>query len=342
MDTRRARIYNGSKKVDAIYKGSSATPMYTWEEKRIVVGIPETIPHGVNTTYESDWLKWESKYGTGVNGIRETTGDIDSINGRQVGVPRNTSTEVVQQPVPAQNIIGTKTLSGYVKSNTATLETFTSTDEYPLRKQVAYSDYKFPVGTEAVVTYRVTGGGISGSHTSGRIAFKLDGESLVNSLEFTAHIDTSDIDASGNPLCVVIASPYTSTVTHYAEYVGLYFSQNITNIYDANIYFEEGEIREKTMTRNRNGSSINIYFPYVNFDPALGDDVDYLASLTVTRVEFVDGSSISGNFPVRAIGTNAITRYCRIDLPDTISNLSPGISSYEINRGRELKITYFE
>ena len=181
-----------------------------------------------------------------------------------------------------------------------------------------------------------------GKLQGGRIGFKMQGSIYSNLFDFTAHIDTSDTDAEGNPLCIVIANPYTNDVTHYAEHISLYISQNITNIYDANIYFEEGEIREKTMTRNRNGSSINIYFPYVNFDPALGDDVDYLASLTVTRVEFVDGSSISGNFPVRAIGTNSLTRYCRIDLPDTISNLSPGISSYEINRGRELKITYFE
>lgn len=250
MDTRRARIYNGSKKVDAIYKGSSATPMYTWEEKRIMVGMPERIPHGVNTTYESDWLKWESKYGTGVDGLQQTTGDIDSINGQQVGQPRNTRTEVVTQPVPAQNIIGTKTLSGYRKSNTVAVGSYVATEEHPIRKQLAYSDYKFPVGTEVVVTYRVSRSSTSGSHTSGRIGLKMLGTVYSAFHDFTAYVDTSDTDVAGNPLCVIISNASTATATHYAEHISLYISQDIYDIYDVNIYFEEGEKLDKLNNQN--------------------------------------------------------------------------------------------
>ena len=250
MDTRRARIYNGSKKVDAIYKGSSATPMYTWEEKEVMVGMPERIPYTTENSYDSSLLKWESHTVPGRDGYREYYGNVDVINGKQVGQPRNTRTEVATQPVPAQNIIGTKTLSGYGKSNTVAVGSYASTEEHPVRKQIVFSDYKFPVGTEVVVTYRVSGGGISGSHTSGRIGLKMHDSIYSSFHDFTAYVDTSDTDAAGNPLCVIISNAYTTTATHYGEYISLYISQDIYDIYDVNVYFEEGEKLDKLNNQN--------------------------------------------------------------------------------------------
>lgn len=243
MDTRRARIYNGSKKVDAIYKGSSATPMYTWEEKEVMVGMPERIPYTTENSYDSSLLKWESHTVPGRDGYREYYGNVDVINGKQVGSATDVYPEISTPPKPQTNVVGTKQLDeSYEKSNTVSLGGYTATAEHPVRKRVSFLDYKWPINTEAVVTYRVSGGGVNNSNTSGQVRYKHIGANSISFKNFTAIIDETDVDSLGNPLCVVIDTmTTTSGTTHYGEYIDLFFEQNISDIYDINVYLENGE-----------------------------------------------------------------------------------------------------
>lgn len=276
MDTRRARIYNGSKKVDAIYKGPSATPMYTWEEEVIMVGMPERIPYTTQNSYDSSLLKWEGYVIPGSDGYRVHYGNVDVINGKQVGSATDVYPEISTPPKPQTNVVGTKQLDeSYEKSQYVTVDAYASTSEHPIRRKLNIKDFRWPVGSEVVVTYRVTGGGVNNSNTSGQIRFKQEGENIVNLANFTAIVDKTDLDSSRNPLCIIIASMQTSAVTHFAEYIALFFEQNLRGgIYDVSVYLEEGEntleniigapvMYESYVSSNNGNTYYRFYYPLV-------------------------------------------------------------------------------
>lgn len=350
IDTSKSLIYNGSKKVDKIYHGTSSSPVYTWEVGEVVTGPVETKRQESINLYDPEKFPWDLELSSEYQPEKIQPKAISNIvNGKALGQAWGHFTEVVQEGIPRYFTKGTMDIGKppflYVGQSEIEYGTVDESagfafDVYETRIMLNIRGYKWPTSSRVVMTFRERAASGTIAIALLRVKSRAGNEYEIRGMMKT---DTDDVNSQGHQLRGVsfqIDNYVGDTEYNFIE--DLHLPAMNGEIYDLKVYLEHGEIAEMTMTRNRNGSSINIYFPSINFDSISSDDMDYLTSITVTRVEFVDGSSISGNFPVRAIGTNAITRYYRIDLPDTIYNLNPSISSYDINRGRELKITYIE
>ena len=213
--------------------------IYDFELKEIQVGGVTTIKASTTTLTRSALLPWDSYTVLGKDGTSGTFDTVHMINGQQVGAKVSSTTKTITQPVNHTYYKGTKSTSEYTKLAGLTHGNYAPNAEFPLRKKVDLYDYVLYNNHQAVVTYRVTNGGQNGSGSSGSIRFKQVGAGVTTNVNFTPHIIPSDVDSSGNPLCVIKAQPSNTSSRNYGEYLQLFFSSNISNVYDISIYFKK-------------------------------------------------------------------------------------------------------
>lgn len=232
-----SRIKVGDEYINKVYHKGSL--VYNYELKEVQVGGVTTVKAPTTTITRSTLLPWKSYTVLGQDGTSATFDTVHMINGQQIGTKVSSTTKTITQTVNHTYYRGTKSTAEYTKLSGLTHGNYASTTEFPLRKKVDLYNYVLYNNHEAVVTYRVTNGGQNGSGSSGSIRFKQVGAGVTTNANFTPHIIPSDVDSSGNPLCVITAQPSNTTNRNYGEYLQLFFSSNISNVYDISIYFKK-------------------------------------------------------------------------------------------------------
>lgn len=213
--------------------------IYDYELKEVQVGGVTTVKASTTTITRSTLLPWKSYTVLGKDGTSATFDTVHMINGQQVGTKVSSTTKTITQPVNHTYYKGTRSTAEYTKLSGLTHGNYAPNAEFPLRKKVDLYDYVLYNNHEAVVTYRVTNGGQNGSGSSGSIRFKQVGAGDTTNVNFTPHIIPSDVDSSGNPLCVITVQPSNTSKRNYGEYLQLFFSSNISNVYNISIYFKK-------------------------------------------------------------------------------------------------------
>lgn len=240
MDLKRSLIYHGGKQIKQISLGAS-NKLYEWKIGNVVLGPPVTVPYTTYNRNDTTLTKWESSKIPGKNGSKLLQAKSNYVNGNPVGDTFDNFETIVKRPVRAVNTNGTRPISDLKKSETVKILSYAATKEHPLKRRMVFTDYKFPINTKAFVTFRVIDGGLNNSNVTGKVRFKHASSNMVGAEGFTAIVDKTDVDSSGNPLCVVIASMNSAATTHFADYIDLFFDQSISNIYNINVYFDKGE-----------------------------------------------------------------------------------------------------
>lgn len=281
MDLKRSLIYHGGTQVKQISLGAS-NKLYEWKIDDVVLGPPVTVPYTTFDTNDATLTKWESSTIPGVNGSKLLQAKSNFVNGNAVGETFDHFETIVNKPVRAVNTNGVRHIGTLKKSETVKILGYAATTEHPLKRRIAFTDYKWPINTKAFVTFRVSNGGLNNSNVTGKVRFKHQGTNMVSTMDFTAVVDTTDVDSSGNPLCVVIASMYSASTEYFADYIDLFFDQPISNIYDVNVYLDKGEslrIRvtgQPTVYRTTGSGTSAIEYYYYPFTKAIDKNKEYL------------------------------------------------------------------
>lgn len=281
MNLNRSLIYHGGKQVKQISLGAN-NKLYEWKIDDVVLGPPVTVPYTTYNQNNAGLTKWESSTIPGKNGSKLLQAKSNWVNGNPVGATFDNFETIVNKPVRAVRTNGTRPISELKKSETVKILGYPATTEHPLKRRIAFPDYKWPINTKAFVTFRVSNGGLNNSNVTGKVRFKHQGTNMVSTMDFTAVVDTTDVDNPGNPLCVVIASMNSAATTHFADYIDLFFDQPISNIYDASVYFDKGEslrIRvtgNPTVYRTTGSGTSAIEYYYYPFTQAIDKNKQYL------------------------------------------------------------------
>lgn len=242
MDLNRSLIYHGGKQVKQISFGAN-NKLYEWKIDDVALGPPVAIPPETVVKYDASITRWETFITPGKSGSKLLQAKSNWVNNNPVGATFDNFETIVTHPVNAIRTVGVRHIGNtLMKSETVKILNYAATTEHPVKKRVAFTDYKWPINTKAFVTFRVTSGGLNNSNTTGKVRFKHANSNVVGSQDFNAVIDTTDVDSSGNPLCVVIASMHSAATTHFADYIDLFFDQSISNIYDISVYLDKGEL----------------------------------------------------------------------------------------------------
>lgn len=282
MDLNRSLIYHGGKQVKQISFGAN-NKLYEWKIDDVALGPPVTIPPETIVKYDGSITRWETFITPGKSGSKLLQAKSNWVNGNPVGATFDNFETIITHPVKAIRTVGVRHIENTLKkSETVKILGYPATTEHPLKRRIAFPDYKWPINTKAFITFRVSNGGLNNSNVTGRVRFKHQGTNMVSTMNFTAVVDTTDVDNPGNPLCVVIASMDSSATTHFADYIDLFFDQPISNIYDANVYFDKGELLQIRVTGNPtvyrttgSGTSALEYY-YYPFTQAIDKNKEYL------------------------------------------------------------------
>lgn len=241
MNLNRSFIYHGGKQVKQISLGAN-NKLYEWKIDDVVLGPPVSVPPDTLIKYDATITRWETYTTPGVNGSKLLQAKSNFVNGNAVGETFDNFETFVTHPVKAIRTVGVRHIGNTLKkSETVKIFGYTATTEHPLKRRIAFTDYKWPIRTKAFVTFRVRDGGLNNSNVTGKVRFKHEGSNLVGTDNFTAVVDTTDVNSSGDPLCVVIASMYSSATEYFADYIDLFFDQPISNIYNISVYLDKGE-----------------------------------------------------------------------------------------------------
>lgn len=343
IDTSKSLIYNGSKKVDKIYHGTSSSPVYTWEVGEVVTG-PETT-HTVEVIYLSDpeMFPWESSLSSGYKPKKTQPKAISNIvNGRALGQAWGHFTEVVQEGVPLYHTRGTIDVEkppflyvgpSEIEYGTVDESAGYASSVYESRIMLNIKGYKWPSSSRVLITFRERATTQSPSIVGWlRIKSRAGNEYGAGVVTRTAsHV----VNSQGHPLRG-IAIQFVNYVgdTEYNFIEDLHLPKMNGEIYDLKVYLEHGEIGELTISRTTRYTT-SPYDRHIDFRKETGDDDAYWRSVTVTRVEFSNGDSISGNFTI-----STTTWDYRINLGDTIRNFNSAIGYLSSNE--QIKITYEE
>lgn len=240
MNLNRSFIYHGGKQIKQISLGAN-NKLYEWKIDDVVLGPPVTIPPETLVKYDASITRWETFITPGTNGSKLLQAKSNFVNNNAVGETFDNFETIVRHPVKAIRTVGTRHIGTLKKSEKVKILAYAATTEHPLKRRIAFTDYKWPINTKAFITFRVTDGGLNNSNVTGKVRFKHANSNVVGAMDFAAIVDKTDVDSSGNPLCVVIASMNSASTEYFAGYIDLFFDQPISNIYDINVYFDKGE-----------------------------------------------------------------------------------------------------
>lgn len=247
MNLNRSLIYHGGKQVKQISLGPN-NKLYEWKIDDVALGPPVAITPETLIKYDAALTRWETFVTPGKNGSKLLQAKSNWVNNNPVGATFDNFETILTHPVKALRTVGVRHIGTLMKSETVKILNYAATTEHPVKKRVAFTDYKWPINTKVFVTFRVTSGGLNNSNTTGKVRFKHANSNVVGTQDFNAVVDTTDVDSSGNPLCVVIASMNSAATTHFADYIDLFFDQPISNIYDVNVYLDKGELLQILVT----------------------------------------------------------------------------------------------
>ena len=293
MNLNRSLIYHGGKQVKQISLGAN-NKLYEWKIDDVVLGPPVAIPPETLVKYDASITRWETFITPGKSGSKLLQAKSNWVNGNPVGATFDNFETIVTHPVKAIRTVGVRHIENTLKkSETVKILGYTATTEHPLKRRIAFTDYKWPINTKAFVTFRVSNGGLNNSNVTGKVRFKHAGSNMVGALDFTAVVDTTDVDSSGNPLCVVIASMTSSSTEYFADYIDLFFDQPISNIYDVNVYFDKGEslrIRvtgKPTVYKTSGTGTLAIDYYYYPYTQTIDKNKEYLIKTMAPPLERV-------------------------------------------------------
>lgn len=342
IDTSKSLIYNGSKKVDKIYHGTSSSPVYTWEVGEVVTGPVESKTVESIRIYDPEKFPWDITLSSGWQPERTQPKAISNIvNGRALGQAWGHFTEVVQEGIPIYTTIGSKDVEkppflyvgpSEIEYGTVDESAGYASSVFESRIMLNIRGYKWPSSSRVVITFRER----AASNTFGsawlRIKSRAGNEYGQGK---SMSVASYEVNSAGHPLrgMAFQINNYVGD-NEYTFIEDLHLPAMNGEIYDLKVYLEHGEIGEMTITRGTR-NSVSPYDSYIDFRKETGDDDVYWRSVTVTRVEFPNGESISGNFTISTTAWDY-----RINLGNTIRSFNPNVGYLSSNI--QIKITYEE
>lgn len=334
MNLNRSFIYHGGKQVKQISLGAN-NKLYEWKIGDVVLGPPVTIPPQTIVKYDASITRWETFITPGKSGSKLLQAKSNLINGNAVGATFDNFETIVTHPVNAIRTVGVRHIDNTLKkSEKVKILAYAATTEHPLKRRIAFTDYKWPINTKAFVTFRVSNGGLNNSNVTGKVRFKHAGSNMVGAMDFTAVVDKTDVDGSGNPLCVVIASMNSASTEYFADYIDLFFDQSISNIYDVSVYLDKGELLLVTgapILYKTSGSLEYHRFPFIK---AIDSNKQYVIKTRAATEQIVQVA-------LTRIDTKGRIAVGYIPKGDTEGITVPGSKLIHINYPDGLSTSYF-
>lgn len=230
VDLTESKVMSRGSQIGKIYHKNSVA--YNYEVRDVQVGDLITTQPSTTTVNSSSLNRWQSYTVYGRTGSSKIMENAYFINDKRVGAGFNRRTVVITSPVNHTHYRGTKSDSTHYEYPVSSVTYLSATTEYRTRARINFSN-AFTDGKEVVIAFRTNS---SVSNISGRIRYKVNGQSTVVGFDFTISGNSSNVDENGRRLFTLINAPDMSGGAGYGGFIEVFINQSVSSLYDVSMF----------------------------------------------------------------------------------------------------------